>query len=131
MPFEIKIKQKKCSLIILIIWIISIVFSWPWNILIKVQEQISISFENEQENIDYETTSNLVESIKLCAPLITYQHIITFYILSLCVVQYFLPLVILCATFALISYYLNVLNAKLIQYDANKSNSAPWRFQIF
>jgi ABC-type multidrug transport system fused ATPase/permease subunit len=122
-PLRSKLGEKKCSLIILVIWIISIVFSWPWNILIKVQEQISISFETEQENIDYETSSNLVESIKLCAPLINYHQIITFYILSLCVVQYFLPLVILCATFALISYYLKVVNAKRIQNDANKLNS--------
>jgi len=115
-PLRTKLGKKRCSFMILAIWVISIVFSWPWNILIQVQEKNSITGETEQENIDF-------ESIELCAPVLSYQHIINVYFLVLCVIQYFLPLIILCLTFCLISYYLNVINARRIQYDANKSNT--------
>ena len=121
-PFKSKLTKRECSAIIIVIWFISILFSLPWNILIKVQEEISISLETEQENIDYIEPNNFFESIKLCAPSLNYQHIISLYIFALCVIQYFLPLIILCLTFSMISYYINVVNAKRIQNDVNKSN---------
>jgi len=106
-PFKSKLTKRECSAIIIVIWFISILFSLPWNILIRVQEEYSTTTDIEQESIDYEPTN--VETIKLCAPLVNYQHIINLYILVLCVIQYFLPLIILCLTFSMISYYINVI----------------------
>ena len=120
-PLRTKLSKKKFSFIILIIWIFSILLSLPWNFLIKVEEKNSITGDIEQENIDFESSSN-DESIKLCAPQISYHHILNAYFLILCVIQYFLPLIVLSSTFCLISYYLNVINARRVQNDANKLN---------
>ena len=120
-PFRTKLSKKECSIIIAVIWVVSIVVSLPWNFLVKIQEKIPASTETEQENIDYDTIIH--ESIKFCGPLLNYQHMISFYILILCAVQYFLPLIILCLKFSLIFYYLNVINARQIQSDVNKSNA--------
>jgi neuropeptide Y receptor len=66
-PLRTKLRKKKFSFIILVIWIFSILLSLPWNFLIKVEEKNSITGDIEQENIDYESSSN-DESIKLCVP---------------------------------------------------------------
>jgi len=120
-PFRSKLTKKECSYIIIFIWFISVLFSLPWTILVEVQEKMSFLDELEQESIDYEPTSS-DDSIKLCVPLQKYEHIISIYFVILCVIQYFLPLIVLCLTFSVITYYINVVNAKSIKNDANKSN---------
>lgn len=116
-PFRIKLSKRKCISIISLIWFISIVFSLPWSFLLKVQESNSLLYE--EDTIDYEE-QNLP---KLCIPLPDYTETIQIYFILLCFLQYLLPLVVLCITYSMITYYINVINAKNIQNDENKSNN--------
>ena len=66
---------------------------------------------------------NKLNTNKLCGlKSLDYKRLVEYYFLFLCFIQYFLPLIILCITFSMIAYYVNVVNAKNIKLDANKLN---------
>jgi hypothetical protein len=111
-PFRTKLRKSKCILIIFIIWIISIMFSLPWGYLFNVTSYLF-----------YDDLDNKLNTNKLCGlKSLDYKRLVEYYFLFLCFIQYFLPLIILCITFSMIAYYVNVVNAKNIKLDANKLN---------
>ena len=119
-PFRLKLSKRKCFYIILFIWILSILFSLPWSYLIRVQENNKGLDDQEQENIDYDLL--LQSSSKLCIPLNEFNNLIRIYCVLLFMLQYLLPLIVLIITYSIITYYINVINAKSIKRDENKSN---------
>ena len=108
-PFRTRLRKSQCFYIILIIWLISILFSLPWSYLFTITEY--------SLNDQFESTNRLcdIRDIDL-------RHWIKFYLLSLCVIQYLLPLIVLCLTISIIAYYMNVTNANSMILDENKSN---------
>ena len=114
-PFRTKLRKSKCILIIFIIWIISIMFSLPWGFLVGVNDL-------EQNDIDYEVDNDDSTSISICNPSFGYESNIRNYFIILFLLQYLLPLLVLCVTFFMITYYVKITNANTMKADDNKSN---------
>ena len=105
-PFKTKLSKKNCFIIILLIWFVSILLALPWSFLIHVRHDVYISKE-----------------AKICVPKGFEEKQIRAYFTILCVLQYIFPLVVLVITCIIITYYINVINARNIEKDANKSNN--------
>jgi hypothetical protein len=113
-PFRTKLRKSRCILIIFIIWIISIMFSLPWRFLVGVNDL-------EQNDIDYEEEDK-PSTISICSPSFGYESNIRNYFIILFLIQYLLPLLVLCVTFFMITYYVKIINANTMKADDNKSN---------
>ena len=126
-PFRPRLAKSRLKFIILAIWLVSALFSLPWLGLVGVQEKNSYFEDNLEYKSDGLETEKMLDyefnSIKFCVPWPKYEKIINHYFLVLCVLQYFVPLIILCCSFVAIAFYIKVVNVKRISSDANKLNA--------
>jgi len=89
-------------------------FSLPWGFLVGVNDL-------EQNDIDYEEEDK-PSTISICSPSFGYESNIRNYFIILFLIQYLLPLLVLCVTFFMITYYVKIINANTMKADDNKSN---------
>ena len=116
-PFRTKLSKTNCLVMILFIWILSFGFGLPWGFLIKVQ------IENTSYMNDLNSSPEKIEFFKICVPpLQSNDEFIRFYFILLSFLQYIIPLIVLIITYSIIIFYINVVNAKSIKNDQNKSN---------
>ena len=110
-PLKTKLSKKNCFIVIFFIWVLSAASSLPWALLMKIQMDQFIVIRLE------------ASTTKICFPPPDYVHIIRAYFFILNLIQYVMPLVALTITYSMITYYINVTNAKSMNKDVNKSNN--------
>ncbi len=141
-PFKQKLNKKGCLLIILLVWCLAILASFPWELVLELKkEQVLIKkpfdFYKFLSRINLE--SNHVQASNITSLSSLYEYLIDTKDLTYCItkyektkefrsylfflffVQYLLPLLVLCTTNVKIAYYAYMINSnigkKCVKYD--------------
>lgn len=128
-PFKEKLSKKKCLSIIALIWAVSVTFSMPWALLMRIQQDKFFLFEtvyhslNVSTNLSLDSALRYTEQIKICFPLERFSQMLRYYFFSLNIIQYIMPMCSLIITYSIITYYVNIVNAKRMGTDVNKTNN--------
>ncbi|CAF0910827.1 unnamed protein product [Brachionus calyciflorus] len=125
-PYKPKLTKKNTLLVILFIWIFSILTSLPWIFLLKLNNIFETLSENIISKIENRTEYDELlfflkqdsAEIVQCDPIIGTE--MKYYYILLCILQYFLPLLVLMITYSIIAYYIYFINSRVDSLMDNK-----------
>lgn len=100
----------------------------PPEVLINLETNKSsvfnklISIENKVDALS-DIMFDPSDTLKACDSIWKNELIIRTYFIFLCIVQYLLPLIVLCVTYAIIAYYVYVINSKVDSMIDNRCHN--------